>query len=112
MPRRKPSEYLFPVTYRLTRKQIRKVQSMGGVEWLRTWLSKTQASRHGRDPVEHVRALKARNARIVADPRSAKELVAEIKLSCQQINAIRRVHRENPGAEPAQQADNGEKEKK
>ena len=45
MARPKPPEELFPTTYRLTRTQIRKVQSMGGVAWLREMISKAQTRR-------------------------------------------------------------------
>lgn len=110
MPRPKPTEQLYPVTYRLTRKQIRKVTAMGGVRWLRCLIGKTQASKQGRDPVEYAKTLRKRNEAIAADPRPSKELVAEYKLSRQQINAIRRQYRENPDAAAPMLVDNVKKE--
>ncbi|CAB4140553.1 hypothetical protein UFOVP669_44 [uncultured Caudovirales phage] len=95
MPRAKPPEKLFPVTYRLTRKQIRKVTQMGGVAWLRDLISKTQASRYGRDPVEHIRALAERNRDIVESDLPTKELAAKHKLSVKRVQQIRREHRED-----------------
>lgn len=93
MPRPKPPEELLPVTYRLTRKQIRKVQSMGGVAWLRDLISRTSAARHGRDPVEYIRDMAARNREIIASPLSGSEIGKKYNLSKVRINQIRREHR-------------------
>lgn len=90
MPRTKPTEILYPVTYRLTRTQIRKVQEMGGVAWLRQMISKTEKTKYGRSAVEYAREIRKRNDAIAADPRPTKELIPIYRLSKQQINAIRR----------------------
>jgi len=94
MPRAKPPEELFPVTYRLTRTQIRKVQEMGGVTWLRQLISKTQKSKHGRDPVEHIRAMAQRNVDIVAAKYSNAVLAKLHNLSIKRVQQIQREHRD------------------
>jgi len=81
---------LYPITYELTRNQIRKVDEMGGVQWLRDLISKTQKSRHGRDPVQHAAAMKARDHDIVTSAKHAKQLAFEYNLSPSRVNAIRR----------------------
>ena len=90
MPRPKPPEELFPVTYRLTRSQIRKVQSAGGVAWLRKMISTIEAAKVGRDPVDHLRQLAERNRHIGVSRMSAKELGIIYNLSVQRVRAIRR----------------------
>ena len=81
------------MTYRLTRTQIRKVQEMGGVIWLRRLISKTQKSRAGRDPVENIQALTARNRDIVTSPAPSRALADFYKLSIKRVQQIRREHR-------------------
>lgn len=93
MPRAKPSEQLFPVAYRLTRTQIRKVQEMGGVAWLRNLISATQKSRHGRDPVQYIRDIARRNAHIVSSPSSSRSMADYYNLSIKRVQQIRREHR-------------------
>ena len=93
MPRAKPPEQLIPVYYRLTRTQIRKVQEMGGVAWLRELISKTQKSRHGRDPVQHIRDVARRNADIVNSPASSQSMADFYNLSIKRVQQIRREHR-------------------
>lgn len=90
MPRPKPPEELIAVTYRLTRTQIRKVQEMGGVEWLRLLISSTKRTKHPRTSLEYKRLIGVRNASISADTRSTKEVAASYKLSTKQINKIKR----------------------
>lgn len=92
MARPKPPEELIPVTYRLTRQQIAKVVSMGGVAWLRKIVSRTQASRSGRAPIEHSRNTRKRNADICSDTRTATACAKEYGLSPQQVRYIRRQH--------------------
>jgi hypothetical protein len=89
MPRPKPPEELFPVSFRLTRNQIRKVQTMGGVEWLREKISGTG----WRDPVEHMRALSARNKSIASSALPSKMLAQVHKLSIKRVQQIKREHR-------------------
>lgn len=93
---------LYSVNYRLTRSQIRKVEEMGGVPWLRELISKSQKSRHGRDPVAFIRHMKHRNVQIALDPRPATQLVSQHKLSVQRIRAIRRQYLQgaDDGADP------------
>lgn len=93
MPRPKPPEELIPVTYRLTRKQIRKVKQMGGVAWLRDLIGKTQASKFGRDPIEFIRSMSARNADIVSSTLSTKELAEKHTLSVKRVQQIRREYK-------------------
>jgi hypothetical protein len=90
MPRPKPPEELFPVSYRLTRTQIRKVQSMGGVAWLRKMISKAEAAKNGRDPVEHVRAIAKRNQDIGRSGFSTEVLALTYNLSVQRVRQIRK----------------------
>lgn len=92
MARPKPPEQLIPVTYRLTRRQIAKVTSLGGARWLRTIISNAVGSRWGRDPIMYQRSLIDRNKAICADPRSAKECSVDYKLSPTQIRNIRRAN--------------------
>lgn len=110
MPRPRPPEKLYPTAYRLTRKQIRKVQQMGGVAWLRRLIGAAQASRKGRDPVAFAQALRQRNEAIAADMRPTKDVAKEYLLSTKQINAIRRQYRENPSAAAPAPVDNVGKE--
>lgn len=90
MPRPKPLEKKFPYTYRLTRKQGRKVTQMGGAEWLGTLISKAQATKHGRCPVTHVQKLKARNLDIASSALTTEELATKYKLSLQRVRQIRK----------------------
>jgi len=94
MPRAKPPEELFLVNYRLTRRQIRKVQEMGGVGWLRKLISDARTSRQGLDPVPRIRLHAKRNADIVNSPASSRSLADFYNLSVQCVNRIRREHRE------------------
>lgn len=94
MPRPKPSEKLFPVTYRLTRSQIRKVQSAGGVAWLRKMISTIEAAKVGRDPVDRLRQLAERNRHIGASALPTKNLADIYNLSVQRVRAIRREQRD------------------
>ena len=94
MPRPARAEKLYQVRYLLTRTQIRKVQEMGGTEWLRQLISKTQKSRYGRDPIAHIRAMRARNRDIVHSALSTKELAEKYKLSVKRVQQIRREHKE------------------
>lgn len=107
MPRPKPPEALYPRSFRFTRKQLLKIEQMGGGKWLRALVSKTQASRHGRDPIAHARALKARNLKIAADRRPSQDVAQEHKLSRQQVNAIRRQYRVSPSPPGGAAHDNG-----
>lgn len=93
MPRPKPPEELFAVSYRLTRTQIRKVQSMGGAPWLREMISKAEAAKTGRDPVEHMRKLSARNKHIGMSTIDTKTLAEMYKLSIKRVQQIRREQR-------------------
>jgi hypothetical protein len=93
MPRPRPPDELFPVTYRLTRAQIRKVQSMGGVKWLREMIGKTQASKNGRDPIENIRAMAERNRQIVESDLPSRTLAGIHNLSIKRVQQIRREHR-------------------
>ena len=77
---------------------------MGGVEWLRELVAKTQKSKHGREPMSYIQQLKARNEAIAADPRPAKELAKIHKLSAQRVNAIRKQY----AAEPTQASNGGQ----
>jgi hypothetical protein len=81
---------LFPVTYRLTRTQIRKVQSLGGVAWLRKMISKAEAAKSGRDPVEHMRAVASRNRDIGESILSNEALAGLYRLSVQRVRQIRK----------------------
>lgn len=90
MARPKPPEELFPITYRLTRRQIRKVASLGGAPWLRTMISNASGARWGRDPLDLQRSIVERNKAICADKRSAKDCAPDYKLSVTQIRNIRR----------------------
>jgi hypothetical protein len=93
MPRPKPPEELFPVTYRLTRNQIRKVQSAGGVVWLRKMISTIEAAKVGRDPVERLRQLAQRNRYIGMSDLPSRHLAEEYKLSIKRVQQIRRQQR-------------------
>lgn len=84
MPRPKPPEELFPVTYRLTRAQIRIVQEMGGVVWLRDTISNTQRYK--------VKAKRERNDAIAADTRPLKEIASLHNLSVKRVYAIKRLY--------------------
>lgn len=90
MARPKPPEELFPATYRLTRTQIRKVQSMGGVAWLREMISKAQASRACRTPIDNTRTIRARNDHIAESGLPSAELAAKYKLSIKRVQQIRK----------------------
>lgn len=84
MPRPKPPEELFPVTYRLTRAQIRIVQEMGGVVWLRDMISNTQ--RH------KAKVRRERNDAIAADTRPLSEIASDHHLSIKRVYAIKRLY--------------------
>ena len=90
MPRPRPPEELFSYNVRLTRTQIRKIEEMGGPPWLRELISKSQKSRHGRDPVDYIRNMRARNWAIGRSAKTSDELAALYKLSRQRVNAIKR----------------------
>lgn len=90
VPRPKPPEKLFPVTYRFTRSQIRKVQSSGGVAWLRKLVSTVEAAKVGRDPVDRLRQLAERNRHIGMSQMSTADLAEMYNLSVQRVRAIRR----------------------
>lgn len=92
MPRPKPPEQLFSYNVRLTRSQIRKIESMGGPDWLRRLISKTQATHCKRDPVDYIRNMKARNWAIARSTKTSDELAALYKLSRQRVNAIKRAY--------------------
>lgn len=94
MARPKPPEELFPTTYRLTRTQIRKVQSMGGVAWLREMISKAQASRACRVPADHARSIRARNEHIAHSGLPSADLAAKYKLSIKRVQQIKRLYAE------------------
>lgn len=90
MPRPKPEEPLFPFSVRFTRNQLRKIQQMGGGAWLRDMVSKTQASKHGRDPVLHVKTLKERNLHIASSDLQTQVLASKYNLSVQRVRQIKK----------------------
>ncbi len=92
MPRPAPPEQLFPVTYRLTRKQLRKVQEMGGVAWLRETISSYQP-RRVRQTVEAYRQRAERDRAIAASTEETRVLADRYKLSMKRVQQIRREHR-------------------
>ena len=93
MPRPRPPEELFTYALRLTRSQIRKVKTLGGSAWVRELISKAQATHHGRDSIEHVRAIAARNRDIGESDTPTKELAAKYLLSVKRVQQIRRQYR-------------------
>lgn len=95
MPRPRPEEGLSPFTIRLTRKQFRKVQEMGGGKWVRSLISNAQATKHGRDPVQFLRDMKARNEHIATSGWSTEQLAFRYNLSVQRVRQIRKEHNEH-----------------
>lgn len=93
MARPKPPEELFPVTYRLTRRHIRRVQAMGGVSWLRELLSKTPP-RASRVPADHAKEVRARNEHIAKSGQPSAALAEKYKLSIKRVQQIRKLYAE------------------
>lgn len=60
---------------------------------MRTLISGAKATRHGRDPVEHIQDMAVRNKAIAESPLLGRELAEKFKLSKERVNQIRREHR-------------------
>lgn len=90
MPRPKPSEELFPTSYRLTRTQIRKVKRMG-VAWLRELISNAPTEKK-QSPVDRLRAIKLRDTDICSSTLTTQELADKYTLSIKRVQQIRRNH--------------------
>lgn len=91
MPRPKPPEELLPFHVRLTRKQIRKVKTLG-VEWLRRVISRAKP-RYERTTLEAYAMLSARDRAIAESDEPTSVLAARYTLSTGRIRQIRRKHR-------------------
>lgn len=89
MPRPKPPEQLLPVAYRLTRTQIRKVQEMGGVAWLRELISSYQP-RRVRSTLLAYRQLSERDRAIAESTEPSAVLAKRYNLSRERIDQIRK----------------------
>lgn len=88
-----PSKGLAPITYYLTRTQIRQVADLGGVEWLREAIKRDTEERFGATgSVENIRAMSARNKRIAASAAPDWQIALDERLSVSRVRQIKKEH--------------------
>lgn len=90
MPRPKPPEELFPFHVRLTRRQIRKIKTLG-VDWLRRVISRAKP-RYERTTIQAYAKISARDRAIVESGDDTIVLARRYSLSTGRIRQIRRQH--------------------